>query len=273
MSATKLAEIDDPELCLLRSVLINNTIKKLNADIRNEKEARLRLKQQKMDLFAERYAIASNSVDNTEHLSSSSNFNSSSNEVGKPNSTANTSDFYDESSCDEIFGLTEDFLRVPTPDRRVSSPIPTTNSHSSRNTDNQQQHQESMDTSEPLSDITTSNVTCYSSSNSFLPSCNTDIDCSSSFYQRRTTQNNNSSSNKQTVNNITAFPSAVPSSSSLKQFLVSVSSASNGGSQCATQYRTNRDVVGGSGSGESFPPRVPILDEVVYHSLLASMNT
>lgn len=280
MSVTKLAEIEDPELCLLRSVLINNTIKKLHSDIKNERQAKLRQKQQqRMDFFPERFAPVSSAMDTSEQFSS--DFSDANCEIAKPNSANASADFYDDSSCDEIFGINEDFLRVSIPDRRVSSPIPTSSASTTR--DSRDTESQSIDTTPSV--VTTANVTCYSS-NSSLPSCDTAVDCSSTFYHRRTTpatttttqstQNNTStinSSNQTVSSNLVAFPSAAaPSPPSLKQILTSVSSATTGGSQCATQYRTNRDM-GVSSGGEAFPPRVPILDEVVYHSLLASLES
>ncbi|XP_071036791.1 dentin sialophosphoprotein isoform X2 [Parasteatoda tepidariorum] len=248
MSINKLADIEDPELCLLRSVLINNTIKKLHLDIRNERQAKLRQRQQRIDFFSERYSpfASTQNEDNnaisdcfTIDFSNGSNtntYNSNAKQNSAP-SNSNSADFHDDSSCDEMFGINDDFLRVPIPDRRVSSPIPT--SSENRRT-------EPRDSSS-ASDST--NSCCDTNRGSF-----------------QSTQNNS-----QTVGTATTPPS-YPQATTVTSPPHSNRRAplSSSGSQCAMQYRTNRDL----GVGEvSFPPRVPILDSVVYHSLLASLES
>ncbi|KAG8186150.1 hypothetical protein JTE90_022738 [Oedothorax gibbosus] len=231
MSVTKLSEIEDPELCLVKSVLINNTIKRLHGDIRNERQAKLRHRQQRMDFFAERYSpLASSDDDFTRHEA--------------PETTKHTSDFYDDNSCDEIFGISEDFLRVTIPDRRVSSPIPSADSSDRRTDTTNVDRGTPMDcaTSTTSSPVTTASVmSCYS--NSPLLTCDTAVYCSSPS-QTLTTP---------------AFPTSP----------IRRPTPMTGLGQCATQYRTNSRDIG----DVSFPPRVPILDSVVYHSLLASLES
>lgn len=235
MSVTKLAEIDDPELCLLRSVLINNTIKKLHNDIKNERQAKLRHRQQRMDFFAERFPPLATS--SNEHLDFNDDPPEATTTTKPTTTTASSSDFYDDSSCDEMFGISEEFLRVTIPDRRVSSPIPTI--RDSEVVVAEATSTTPMETSSPVTTAACP-MSCYASL-----TCDTAADCSSPF------SGTNSSS-------APAFPSSPP----LRR------PAAAGGGQCATQYRTNRDM-----GDVSFPPRVPILDSVVYHSLLASLES
>ncbi|KFM61393.1 hypothetical protein X975_01386, partial [Stegodyphus mimosarum] len=284
MSINKLAEIEDPELCLLRSVLINNTIKKLHLDIRNERQAKLRHRQQRMDYFAERFQPLNNTLSNVSSNHFASDFDSNgsngrcASEVKQSTNSSNTnaSDLYDESSCDEIFGISEDFLRVIIPDRRVSSPIPTspvnqscmseTAMDTSEGTNNNS-NEETMDTvtvtSRSTSDGADCPTSCYNN-NTSSPSCDSAVDCASPYYNRRI-QNNS-----QTVTSMSSSPSAVfsPSSPSPSRRLVST-----GSSQCATQFRTNRELTGSSSGGGTFTPSFPVLESVVYHSLMATLET
>ncbi|XP_054721018.1 dentin sialophosphoprotein-like [Uloborus diversus] len=265
MSVNKLTEIEDPELCLLRSVLINNTIKRLHFDIRNERQAKIRQRQQRMDYYAEKFQPLDVLGDDTP--TSTDPFVSELDNHGRlddepTKSCTSSSDLYDESSCDEIFGISEDFLRVAIPDRRVSSPVPTSQPDSS-----------DMDTSNGASGeseqsiVATSNTqtTCYTSSNSspqLSSSCDNAIDCASSrFYPENTAPSSTLSSD-----NSSSGVSSYSVSSSFRRLVGQV----NGGTQCATQFRTNGV---GSGGDNIFPPRVPILDSVVYHSLLASLES
>lgn len=248
LSLSKLAEIEDPELCMHRSVVINNTVKRLHMDIKNERQAKLRQRQQRMDLFNERFH-------STERIGGSTD-NSQSSKVSP------SVDSYDDSSCDEMFGISEDFLRVTIPDRRVPTPIPTNPLNQSVSEDSRDSQ---MDTSEPPVTSRESQTTCYSSTSNSLMSCDTAMDSasSSSLNARRTGATNVATTTTTTTNS----NSSTGSSSSPRRLVSSV--PTNSGSQCATQYRTSRD----ASSSSSFDPRVPILDTVVYHSLLASLES
>lgn len=245
LSLSKLAEIEDPELCMHRSVVINNTVKRLHMDIKNERQAKLRQRQQRMDLFNERFH-------STERIGSTDSSQSS--------KVSPSVDSYDDSSCDEMFGISEDFLRVTIPDRRVPTPIPTNPINQSVSEDSRDSQ---MDTSEPPVTSRDSQTTCYSSTNNSLMSCDTAMDsASSSSLNARRTGATNAAATTTTNSN-----SSNGSSSSPRRLVSSV--PTNSGSQCATQYRTSRD----ASSNSSFDPRVPILDTVVYHSLLASLES
>lgn len=251
LSLAKLAEIEDPELCMHRSVVINNTVKRLHMDIKNERQAKLRQRQQRMDLFNERFH-------STERIGDAIDSSQSS-------KVSPSVDSYDDSSCDEMFGISEDFLRVTIPDRRVPTPIPTNPLNQSVSEDSRDSQ---MDTSEPpVTSRESSQTTCYSSTSNSLTSCDTAMDSasSSSLNARRTGATNVATTITTTTN---SNSSSTGSSSSPRRLVSSV--PTNSGSQCATQYRTSRDV---SCSSSSFDPRVPILDTVVYHSLLASLES
>lgn len=239
LSISKLAEIEDPELCMHRSVVINNTVKRLHTDIKNERQAKLRLKQQRMDLFNDRF----HSVEQHHQRFSSSNFDKV--------SSLSAADTFDDSSCDEMFGISEDFLRVTIPDRRVPTPLPTNSIGQSNSEDSRDSE---MDTSETPVASRDGQTTCYANASNSVTYANAaDSASSSTFNARRTDSSSNS--NGGSSSNTVCSPTRRP--------------VSNSGSQCATQYRTSRDV----GSESSFPPRVPILDSVVYHSLLASLES
>nr|ADY39532.1 hypothetical protein [Hottentotta judaicus] len=101
MSVNKLRRIDDPEAYLRRSVLINNTVRKLQMEIRQERN-----NQNAIMLKSKSWGFESHLPEDEYPKTSNRNLDASKEDV----------------SCDEIFGVHEDFLRINLPDRCPLTP-------------------------------------------------------------------------------------------------------------------------------------------------------
>ncbi|XP_023228685.1 uncharacterized protein LOC111629049 isoform X2 [Centruroides sculpturatus] len=101
MSVNKLRRIDDPEAYLRRSVLINNTVRKLQMEIRQERN-----NQNAIMLKSKNWGFDPQLPDDEYPKNSNRNLDSNKEDV----------------SCDEIFGVHEEFLRINLPDRCPLTP-------------------------------------------------------------------------------------------------------------------------------------------------------
>lgn len=197
ISISKLRLIDDPEVFLRRSVLVNNTLKKLQKEIRDEKTS-----QRFYDVRSAWRPLAEETC-----------FDSSLDPPAKRRKDSEPEDLRQESSDEEIFGVSSDVVRVSVP-----KPLNTTCSSSSSSSESEDENTDSAQ-HQMMTGI---------NQNDCMILCNNKGD------------NNNKDADVLQTQQQASSPNSVT---------------------CATQFRRLED------SG------VSVLDSVVYHSLIASLES
>ncbi|OQR73430.1 hypothetical protein BIW11_09738 [Tropilaelaps mercedesae] len=209
ISISKLRLIDDPEVFLRRSVLVNNTLKKLQKEIRDEKTS-----QRFYDVRSAWRPLAEetcfDSVD----------------PPTKRRRDVEPEDLRQESSDEEIFGVSSDVVRV-------SVPKPTGSCSSSSSSSESEDENAETSIALQVGHVGSFGSPCppHMATSGLL--CKDAADREGDLLQQQQTSTSTSSSS---------------------------SSSSTGSVTCATQFRRLED-------------SVSVLDSVVYHSLIASLES